>query len=351
MKIGIYNPYLNTLGGGERYCFDIASCLTPEHEVDIFWDDPGILGAAKERFHMPLSGVRLVRNIWKSGNLFEKANITRRYDAIFFVSDGSIPFVFSKKVILIFQFPTGWVNEKSLLTQLKVRRVTHFLCYSQFVKDHIDKKFGIRASVLAPAIDIDAFGPKKKESLILSVGRFTTGMNTKKQEVLIETFKKLNERQLPDWRLVLAGGMLPEDQPFVDKLKKLAHGYRIDILPNIPFNDLVSLYGRAKIYWHAAGFGEDVSNHPEKAEHFGLTTIEAMAGGAVPVVYAAGGQKEVVGNWVSGFLWNTKKELMDITGKLAANTKMWTHISKAARSRAADFRYDGFCKRLHTLIV
>lgn len=350
MTIGIYNQYLDTLGGGERYCFDIASCLAGEHEVHIFWDNPDILDSARSRFKMSLSGVQLVKNIWKSGNVFERANITRKYDAIFFVSDGSIPFVFSKKVFVIFQFPTDWVQERDLMTRLKVRRVTNFLCYSQFVKERLDKKFGINATVLAPAVDLASFSPKTKEKLIVSVGRFTTGMNTKKQGVLIDAFKKLSP-SLPGWRLVLAGGVLPGDESFVEVLKKQAKGYPIEILPNISHEELVSYYGRAKVYWHAAGFGEDTQSHPERAEHFGLTTIEAMASGAVPVVFSGGGQKEVVGNWVSGFHWDTQKQLTEITQKILSDAKMWVRISKAARERAYMFGYDRFCAQLHKLIV
>ena len=38
MKIGIFDPYLGTLSGGEKYMLSIASCLSKEHEVYVFWD-------------------------------------------------------------------------------------------------------------------------------------------------------------------------------------------------------------------------------------------------------------------------------------------------------------------------
>ena len=58
--------------------------------------------------------------------------------------------------------------------------------------------------------------------------------------------------------------------------------------------DILNEYKLAKIYWHASGFGEDLETHPEKAEHFGITTVEAMINGLVPIVIDAGGQKEIV---------------------------------------------------------
>ena len=36
MRIGIFDPYLDTLSGGEKYMLSIASCLVQEYEVFIF---------------------------------------------------------------------------------------------------------------------------------------------------------------------------------------------------------------------------------------------------------------------------------------------------------------------------
>lgn len=350
MKIGIYNPYLDTLGGGERYCFDIARCLVNYHDVEIFWDNPEILSRATERFHIDTTGMRVVKNIWKSGNVLTRARQSRRYDVIFFVSDGSIPFVFSPKAFLLFQFPVPWVNGRDFLTKLKVSRITSMLCYSEFVKRHLDRTFGRGARVLVPAVDIALPAPSKKERLILSVGRFTTGMNTKKQDVLVSVFKRMYGGGLTDWKLVLAGGLLPSDTPFMEQLKEEARGYPIEIIPNASFAKLQELYGRACIYWHAAGFGENLETHPERAEHFGLTTIEAMSAGAVPVVFAGGGQKEVVADGVNGFLWKTEDELIRHTQLLGDDTKTWNRISRAARGRAKEFSRERFCSKLRELV-
>jgi len=350
MKIGIYDPYLDTLGGGERYCFDIATCLSEKHEVHIFWDDPDIRLSAEKRFGMSLTGVRFVPNAWKAGNTIKKARISRSYDAIFFVSDGSIPLLFSKKAFLIFQFPTGWVKGRHVFTQLKLRNITHLLCYSDFVKDRIDRQFGVRATVLPPAVEIPTYTQAKKEKLILSVGRFTTGMNRKKQEVLIQAFGKAQKSGLREWKLVLAGGMLSSDTSFVQKLKDMAKGFPIEILPNISHEELSSLYERAKIYWHAAGFGEDIEAYPERAEHFGITTIEAMGAAAVPIVYGAGGQKEIVNNGVNGYLWQTTDELIETTQKLAVDSNTWSRISQECKKRSRDFGYDRFSKALLELV-
>jgi len=48
-----------------------------------------------------------------------------------------------------------------------------------------------------------------------------------------------------------------------DELKKRGKGAKIFFYPNISFKKLQDLYGRASIYWHAMGYGED---DPKKQE-------------------------------------------------------------------------------------
>ena len=39
MKIGVYDPYLDDVGGGEKYMLTTAECLSNDHDVTIFWDN------------------------------------------------------------------------------------------------------------------------------------------------------------------------------------------------------------------------------------------------------------------------------------------------------------------------
>ena len=68
-------------------------------------------------------------------------------------------------------------------------------------------------------------------------------------------------------------------------------------------------------------------------EHFGITTVEAMAAGCVPVVINKAGQREIVEDGVSGFLWNTWGELKDRTQLLAEDGNLrtgWPQVPGAA---------------------
>lgn len=341
---------MDTLGGGERYILTAAACLSKNHTVDIFWDEAGILQSAEKKFNLNLAQVTFKKNIYsQSCSLRQRLLATSKYDAIIFLSDGSIPWSFAKKNILLFQFPVNWVK-LSFSTKAKLSRVNTIICYTDFVKQYLDKTFHRSSTVLFPPVE-DMNNPSvKKENLILSVGRFTKGMNAKKQDVLINAFKKLYDEGMRDWKFVIAGSYLPDDKDFVDSIKKDAKGYPIEIAANVPYTELVTYYQKAKIYWHAAGFGEDLAKNPERAEHFGITTVEAMGAGAVPVVINAGGQKEIVTNEEDGFLWNTLDDLQSNTKQLISDSSLWENMSKQARVKANYFSKEKFCSRLSKLV-
>src|SRR3989344_3655340 len=106
MKIGIFDPYLDDLGGGEKYMVTLASCLSKENKVVIFWDSPEDLKKVSVRFSIDTSRIKLAKNIFSPRySLFGRLWESSSYDAIVVLSDGSIPFVLSKKLFLHLQQP------------------------------------------------------------------------------------------------------------------------------------------------------------------------------------------------------------------------------------------------------
>lgn len=351
VKIGIFDPYLDTLGGGERYILTIASCLIDKHEVFLLWNDTSILKKAYMRFNINLDKLKLSKNIFNaSENILGRRRETKKYDVIIYVSDGSIPFLFARKNILLFQFPVNWVNGNQFLSRIKLGRIDKTICYSSFVKKHLDKTFKINSVVLSPNIDSVRMMGVKKENIILSVGRFTKAINTKKQEVLIKVFKENYKKIFSDWKLVIVGSVLEQDTKYLIDLKKTVGNYPIEIYDNASYAQLTNYYQMAKIYWHASGFGEDLQKHPERAEHFGISTVEAMGAGAVPVVINAGGQKEIISDGESGFLWNSLDDLIEKTQLLINDEKLWLQMSQQAVRRAKDFAGNRFCEELYKIL-
>ena len=64
MRAAIYNPYLDTLGGGERYTSVFAEVLVKNgYAVDMQWKDIGIKGTLEKRFGIILDGVNIVKDV------------------------------------------------------------------------------------------------------------------------------------------------------------------------------------------------------------------------------------------------------------------------------------------------
>lgn len=350
MRIGLFDPYLDTLGGGERYILSIASVLAPMHKVSVFWDDKSLLEKATIKFNLPLGGVMTEENIF-SPLINTRTRLIKSiaYDVIFYVSDGSIPTLLSRSVIPIIQYPIRDHDAKGIKSAVKLFNTKYILCYSDFIKRFLVQDYKKPVHVLYPPVKKI---PQRltKDKVILSVGRFTRGKNTKKQEFLIDFFIS-HRLHFRGWKLILVGSVLEKDQDYVVKLRKLAGSKDdIEIVVDTSYAVLSNYYARARIYWHAAGVGEDLTANPERAEHFGISVVEAMSAGCVPVVFAAGGPKEIVSDDENGFLFTDRNELFHKTKLLMTDARIWQRLSDAAQVRANDFSPERFSSQLKALL-
>src|SRR5581483_3890084 len=342
MKIGIFDPYIDDIGGGEKYMMTIAEVLSGYHNVHVFWDVKEDIKNIEKRFSLDLSRIKIVENIFSSKiPVAKKLFRTKDYDAIIILSDGSIPFVLSKKLFIHVQQPLPFVKINSK-TKLKIARVSRFFCNSQFTKSYIDKTFGIKSLVIYPPVG--NFRKKvKKENIILTVGRFRlrdvlSGLSDfKKQTTMISVFKEMIRDGLKNWRFVLAVSVKDEEWDAFQKVKNECTKFPIEFLVNKSNITLWETYSKAKIYWHASGFGEDLGKNPHYAEHFGISTVEAMGAGAVPVVINAGGQREIVDDGENGLLWDSLSELKEKTLTLIKNPEKLRTLSENALEKAKIF--------------
>ncbi|HSD98499.1 MAG TPA: glycosyltransferase family 4 protein [Patescibacteria group bacterium] len=356
MRIGIYDPYLDDLGGGEKYMMSIASCLADTNTVDVFWDNKEDVKNVIKRFGIDLSRAKQAPNIFSSRyNLLQRFSMTQKYDVIIALSDGSIPFLGSKRLFLHIQQPLARMQTDSLWGKLKLIRVTKFFCNSEYTRSYLGKKIKDKAVIIYPPV---VLSPKqvKKENYVLHVGRFrlidplTRAGDFKKQHVMIEAFKHMVEKGLKNWKFILAVSVMDNDMQKFEEMKNQAKGFPIEFAVNKTNDSLWDLYSKAKIYWHASGYGEDLQKYPAFAEHFGISTVEAMGAGCVPVVINAGGQKEIVSDGENGLLWNSLEELEKKTLELTKDEKLWQKMSQQAKERAKDFSYEKFSDAVRALL-
>ncbi len=334
----IHDPYWDSLGGGERYtCTFVELLLEQNWEVDIYWNKDVSIGV-KERFGIDISKAKYCSEL-----------ATEKYDLVFWLSDGSLPVSKAKKTIIHLQQPFHSVGGKNIKNLIKSRFYT-FVVNSKFTKRFVDREFMINSKVVYPPVQTEEFKPGPKFKQILYVARFSNLTQQKGHGVLIESFKRISAR-IPDWKLILAGntniGTAPDD---IEKLKAMTVDSNIDLILNPSLTELRKLYSKASIFWSASGYGVDENSDPEKVEHFGMTVVEAMSAGAVPIITKLGGHKEIVSSGEDGYLWDSLEELESITIDLAKDSKKIAYVSKFAQNKSKMFSVDRFKNDFSQLI-
>ena len=227
------------------------------------------------------------------------------------------------------------------------------LANSEFTREWIGRLWRREAEVLFPPIRVDGIGPAPvRKPAIVTVGRFFrpgTG-HAKRQREMVETFGALHRAgRLPGWTLHVAGGVEPAHEPYLHEVRAAAAGLPVEIHMNAPRALVDRLLAESSVFWSATGLGEPEDTAPWNQEHFGMTTVEAMAGGCVPVVIDRAGQREIVRDGIDGFRWATRAEWAERTLRVAGDEALRNRLAAAAVTRAAEFSDAAFAARWHDI--
>lgn len=227
------------------------------------------------------------------------------------------------------------------------------LANSHFTQRWIAQRYGRASELLYPPVQVGQFAPGPKLPRIVSVGRFFVEGHSKKQLEMIGVFRRLCDEGLTGWEYHLAGGTHhdPAARRYVERCREAAAGYPVVLHTDVPLARLVELYASSALYWNATGYGEGPDVHPDRFEHFGMTTVEAMASGCVPLSYARAGQPEVVEHDWSGVLWETLDDLAAATLRLVADPARRARMARAAVERSATFTDRRFRATLRRLLA
>jgi len=392
--VGLYDLYLNILGGGEKYILSMAEFLAEHCDVELLFNKlvhpEGVTKAELEaRLDVQLANMQLRsislppiewlfgrRGRWALPVYLANRKVSANYDLFISteLTGGLPPPTFARHSILVVQAPERRWSPSRYLRAFRqglavearvklIKRLLYYrfvepydtiLVYSDFARRNYIREWEMvagRVRVLSPPVDTTTFQPQEsRANRIISVGRFFEGLHEKKHLAMIQAFQRMVDEGLQGWDYVLVGGLRSEDQAYFERVQKAACGYPIRLAPNIPFSDLKFLYETSKVFWHACGYGEDEIRYPEKVEHFGLTTVEAMAAGCVPIVINRGGQREIVRNGLDGLLWNSEDELIACTRHLVYDDAFRRKLSWQAIERSAAFSKAVFQRQLSTIV-
>ena len=395
MKIGIINLGMQARGGGEKRTLALAEHLSRSHQVWLFVNEPPDRPSLERYFDVDLSRVRFVplnqgrqpdaRSQYRprrgrfddlTAHLSPFRRIkARRPDIFINNSQSSILPCPSARGIYMCMFPDkpSKPNRNSSLRRayhLFMDRVEKRLlgctvpdfinsysavtANSRFTAEWVNRMWGRRAEVIYSACD--RMGPPvAKEKIILNVGRFTSvgaGTLYKQQHILLDVFKQLTAAQRDGWQLHFAGSVARDEETLalVERLEDAARRRSVFFHFDAELDTLRDLYRRASLYWHATGYGFPAREQPGMQEHFGMTTIEAMSAGAVPIVINSGGQREAVTHAVDGFLWDEPSTLADQTVRLINDPHLLERLSRQAMRSSAKFSRAAFNASMDLII-
>lgn len=343
----IYDLYLDTLGGGERVVFAVAEALTQEFEVVVA--GPRV----PDRYRVTQFGLSPdVRLVAMHPSRYPVATIGQ--EAAVYLANGVPLPSFARRSALILQFPFDSVTRWPGLRQVQRRALGTYrtFVYSEFAATWTRLRMGLDPTVAHPPAQLASFVPdlNARSATILAVGRFFDVEHAKRHDVLIEAFQQLPAAVQRTWTLVLAGGVdrRPAGRQYVDRLQRQAQGSNIQFELDVSAERLEQLQSTASLFWHATGYGRG-PDRPERAEHFGLSTLEAMSFGVPPLVYADGGQPEIV-TPTSGVLWRSVDELVDATVRLVGDPIARRAMAEASALRAQSFSTDALPQAIRSWV-
>src|SRR5687768_5161520 len=108
-KVALFDPFLDTLGGGERHILSVIQALDQAGcEITIFWDEDLSIAFTK-RFSLHFTHLTFAPNVFKKNDPFDKMKLLKSFDYFFYMTDGSYFFSTAKN-----NFVFAMVPQKSL---------------------------------------------------------------------------------------------------------------------------------------------------------------------------------------------------------------------------------------------
>ena len=204
----------------------------------------------------------------------------------------------------------------------RVKHIDKFLAVSDYTRRFVKKTWRRDSITVYPPCPVEIYKSynQDRENLAVTVGRIVP---EKRMHLFLDMAKKL-----PNIQFVIIGSVTSQNERYHKFLtEKSPSNLSILLSPLRKARDILT---KAKVYVHCA-----------EGEHFGITIVEAMASGCVPVVHDSGGPREIVTREV-GFRWTETTQAADQISKLMENEPFRTKLSEAASVRANTFSTEAY---------
>lgn len=171
---------------------------------------------------------------------------------------------------------------------------------------------------------------KNREQACVSTGSFT---DDKRQLDQLQI-----ARHLPNLTFNIVGTV--KSKPYFQACQKYIEREgltNVRLWPDLPFQDLQNLLNTSQFFLHT-----------KHDEHFGISTVEAISAGCIPVVHDSGGQKEVVP--FSDLRFDQPETAVEILKSLCCDSNSYKQLQSNLQQHIVQFGNQHFREQMLTAI-
>lgn len=214
---------------------------------------------------------------------------------------------------------------------------------SKFMQGIVRTTLKREAIVIYPPVDTSAFSSKcfktqKEGNLVAVVASYTPKRHLEQLPLIVQHTKAA--------KFIVIGKTDKYSTQTMQELEKSMHALHVEekitLLRNLPFNELLKTLSNAKVYLHVMPF-----------DHFGISVVEAMASGCVPVVHRSGGPWTDIldaRQGAYGFSYATPAEAANYIDMLVTDEGLRSRIAAKASYRSKKFDRTVFMRRLAEVV-
>ena len=213
------------------------------------------------------------------------------------------------------------------------RNRIRLMTLTKFSQTAIRQEYGLDSEIVYAPVDVSRYGMhwdnEDRRNNILVLARISP---EKRIENAIDLLKKVRALDA-GWTLSVVGSLSPWNRRYLDQLRRLAGDLPVNFIINATPDQLESEISTSNYYLHTM-----------KAEHFGISVVEAMSGGLVPIVPDFGGPAEFV---PSQFQY---RSLDEAARKIVGSKDELSDFRVKVHEAAQDFSEKRFRERVSSVI-
>lgn len=301
MRIGIIHPFFDIVGGAEQTTFALIDKLkTTTNIITLYTVEPPKI-TETENFKFQIVKKNNLPTLWRYQRMKEVKKIfkeSQKNDLVLVMGGGLLLERTCVKKMLVYCHSTfaeennfskaRFSGIKGIYYKILQKNVRNSLSYmhdknvrlisnSEYTKKEINRQFGKESSIVYPPVNTNRFlkfFDSNKQKSVITISRYSP---EKRLEDAIDIARSSG---LP---YILVGNAKYDSQmKLFESIKLRSDQSNITLHCNLPYAEIERLLGSSKVYFHTS------------KETFGISVIEAISAGCIPIVPDNSAHQETV---------------------------------------------------------